>query len=86
MRSILNSIQSLYTKGATELTRDNLIKTFDCSDLFNIITTNTDPIENYKLVVAEYSNKVEPRKVPLPNMAGDAWRSLLLKNPKRTIS
>lgn len=59
MRSILNSIQSLYTKGATELTRDNLIKTFDCSDLFNIITTNTDPIENYKLVVAEYSNKVD---------------------------
>lgn len=59
MRSILNSIQSLYIQGAKELSKDNLVKTFDCSDIFNIIINSTDPIENYKLVISEYSNKVD---------------------------
>lgn len=59
MRSILNSIQSLYIQGAKELSKDNLIKTFDCSDLFNIIVSSKDPIENYKLIIADYSNKVD---------------------------
>lgn len=59
MRSILNSIQSLYIQGAKELSKENLIKTFDCSDLFNLIVTNSDPVENYKLIIADYANKVD---------------------------
>lgn len=59
MRSILNSIQSLYIQGAKELSRDNLIKTFDCSDIFNIIINGGDPIDNYKLIISEYSNKID---------------------------
>lgn len=59
MRSILNSIQSLYVKGVHELTIDSLVKTFDCSDLFNQIINITDPVENYKLVMSEYSNNVD---------------------------
>lgn len=59
MRSILNSIQSLYIQGAKELSRENLIKSFDCSDIFNRIVTDSDPIENYKLIISEYSNKVD---------------------------
>lgn len=59
MRSILNSIQSLYIQGARELSKENLIKTFDCSDLFNLIVTSNDPIANYKLIIADYANKVD---------------------------
>lgn len=59
MRSIINSIQSLYLQGATELNKDALIKTFECSDLFEQIMTQIDPIENYKLVMSNYANRVE---------------------------
>jgi DNA polymerase III delta prime subunit len=59
MRSIINSIQSLYLQGAKELNKDALVKTFECSDLFNLIMTQMDPIENYKLIISEYANKVD---------------------------
>lgn len=65
MRSILNSIQSLYIQGAKELSRDNLIKTFDCSDLFNLIINGGDPVENYKLIVSDYINKVDETMLSL---------------------
>ena len=55
MRSILNSIQTLYVQEAKELNRENLIKTFDCSDLFTLIVTGNDPVENYKFMVENYS-------------------------------
>jgi DNA polymerase III delta prime subunit len=56
MRSILNTLQKLYNQGATELDRETLIKTFDCSDLFNLIISGTDPVENYKFIMANYSS------------------------------
>lgn len=56
MRSILNSIQSLYLQNATALDRNSIIKTFDCSDLFEKIVTGDDPVENYKFVMANYSS------------------------------
>lgn len=59
MRSTLNAIQSLYITGATELSRENLVKTFDCGELFDLIINNSDPIENYKMIVAQYSNRVD---------------------------
>lgn len=59
MRSTLNAIQSLYITGATELSRENLVKTFDCGELFDLIINNGDPIENYKMIVAQYSNRVD---------------------------
>lgn len=59
MRSTLNAIQSLYITGATELSRENLVKTFDCGELFDLIIANSDPVENYKMIVAQYSNRVD---------------------------
>ena len=56
MRSILNTIQSLYLQGARELDRESLIKTFDCSDLFEKIMTCNDPVENYKFIMENYSS------------------------------
>lgn len=56
MRSILNTIQTLYIQQATTLDRNSLIKTFDCNDLFNIILTeNSNPVENYKFIMENYS-------------------------------
>ena len=59
MRSIINAIQSLYLQGAKELNKDALVKSFECSDLFEQIISQMNPIENYKMVVSNYANKVE---------------------------
>lgn len=56
MRSILNSIQTLYVQDATELNKDNLVKVFDCSDLFELIVNGNSPIENYKYIASNFSN------------------------------
>ena len=55
MRTILNSCQSMYIQGIKKLDKEALIKTFDCSDLFNLIVMGNDPIENYKFIIANYS-------------------------------
>lgn len=56
MRTILNSIQSLYTQGVSELDKNALIKSFDCSALLNLIVTGNDPIENYTFIMQNYSS------------------------------
>lgn len=56
MRTILNAVQSLYTQDIHVLNRDAIVKTFDCSDLFNVIITGSDPVENYKFVMANYAS------------------------------
>lgn len=56
MRSLLNSIQSLHLQCATCLDRNSIIKTFDCSDLFEKIVSGNDPVDNYKFVMANYSS------------------------------
>lgn len=56
MRSILNSIQKLYTQDATELDKNSLITTFDCSDLFDLIVNGNNPEENYKFIMTNYSS------------------------------
>ena len=56
MRSILNTLQTLYNQGAKELDRESLIKTFDCSDLFELIITGNDSVENYKFIMTNYSS------------------------------
>lgn len=59
MRSILTKIQQLYNRGCKELTPDMLSSTYDCSELFNLIITNPDPLANYKKLISDYNNKAE---------------------------
>lgn len=59
MRSLIKKIQQLYTRGAKELTADALGASFDCSDLFNIILQSPNPWDNYKKLVADWSNKAD---------------------------
>lgn len=56
MRTLLNNTQALYTQGVTVLDKDSIVKTFECSELMQMIVTGTDPVENYKLVMANYSS------------------------------
>jgi len=56
MRTILNNLQSMYIQEIKVLDKNALVKTFDCSDLFNIIINGNDPIENYKFVMENYSS------------------------------
>lgn len=65
MRSILNTLQSLYLQGASELDRDSLIKTFDCSDLFEKIVTGNDPVDNYKFIMENYSSSPDEAMLAL---------------------
>lgn len=55
MRTILNELQSLYRQHATELSKEFLVKTFDASDLFEVIVNGTDPVENYKFIMGTYA-------------------------------
>lgn len=59
LRTLVKKVQQLYTRGVTELTADTLGESFNASGLFNIILTGTDPVENYKQMVADWSNKPE---------------------------
>ncbi len=59
MRSILNSVQTLYVQEAKELNKDNLVKVFECSDLFELIVNGNSPIENYKYIASNFSNNAD---------------------------
>jgi len=75
MRSILNSIQSLYIQDATELNRESLTKTFDYSGLFNLIISGNDPVENYKFVVSNYASTADDVMLGLSRSFVDFVRS-----------
>jgi len=59
MRSILNSVQTLYNQEAASLDKDSLVRTFDAGDLFQLIMQGGDPIENYKFITSNYATNQE---------------------------
>jgi len=60
MRSLMNKIQSFYLQGVKELNAKNFNINFDFVDLFQLCLKGTDkPYENYKLIVSEYSSKID---------------------------
>lgn len=71
MRSIITKIQQLYNRGCKELTADMLSSTYDCSDLFNLIVSKPDPLNNYKKLIAEYNNKAEEAVLSIGKMFPD---------------
>lgn len=75
MRSILNSIQSLYLQGVTALDRNAIIKTFDCSDLFEKIVLGDDAVENYKFVMTNYSSSPDEAMLALSQSFVDFIRT-----------
>lgn len=59
MRTLLNKVQSLFNRGERVLSRESLNGNFDFESLFKISITSSNPWDNYKVVVGEWSNKVD---------------------------
>ena len=57
MRAIITKVQQLYNRGCKSLTKDMLANTYDCSEIFKLIVNKPDPVNNYKQLVANWSNK-----------------------------
>lgn len=60
MRSIVSKIQSFHDKGIKEIGVDDIkILNYSFSDVFKLIMTSTESIENYKLLMGQYASKVD---------------------------
>lgn len=68
MRALMNKAQSFYLQGIKELNPKNFNVNFDFADLFRIcMGINTKPWDNYKLVVSEYSSRIDEAMAALGN-------------------
>lgn len=60
MRSLMNKIQSFFLQGVKELNAKNFNINYDFVDLFQLCLKGSDkPYENYKLIIGEYSSKID---------------------------
>ena len=60
MRSVLNTIQRWNVDGVTDLTEKKINEiVWNNEEIFNLIFTSKDPVENYKLIVGQYSSRVD---------------------------
>jgi len=62
LRAIINKLQSLYLRGAKQL---DLILDFDFEELFKLCLAKPDPVNNYKFISEQYSNKIDESLVSL---------------------
>lgn len=60
LRTTLNKLQGYKAQGTTTVGLED-VKRFNSvyKDIFELIFNNVDPVENYKLLVSEYSNRVD---------------------------
>ncbi len=60
MRSALNTIQRWSIDGVTDLTEQRINEIFwNNEEIFQMIMDSKDPSENYKLIVGQYSSRVD---------------------------
>ena len=68
MRSIVNHLQKYYLEGKTNLTESDIKdSTSEFAELYDMIITKDNPIENYKFVMKNYSNCVDEVVASLGN-------------------
>jgi len=60
LRTTLNKLQGYKAQGTTTVGLED-VKRFNSvyKDVFDLIFNQVDPVENYKLLVSEYSNRVD---------------------------
>jgi DNA polymerase III delta prime subunit len=60
LRSTLNKLQGYKSQGTTNITVED-VKKFNSvyKDVFELIFNEMDPVKNYKLLVSEYSNRID---------------------------
>jgi DNA polymerase III delta prime subunit len=60
MRTVLNKIQGFQLSGVKELTAEKIREqSWDFQDIYKLIFSKQNPIENYKFIVGNYSSKVD---------------------------
>lgn len=60
MRSVLNKIQSFDIQGIKKITRDKVKElNWDFEDLYKLLATKPNPIDNYEFILSNYSSMVE---------------------------
>lgn len=60
MRNILNKLQTWKIRGVKKVTLEDIRQlNYSFSDVFELIVKSPNPHENYKFLVANYSNKVD---------------------------
>lgn len=59
LRKILDKLQTLHISGATTLSQDALVSTYDYGNLYDMCLSAPNPIDTYKLIQSEYGNSVE---------------------------
>ena len=60
LRNTLNKLQGFKTQGTTNITIND-VKRFNSvfKDVFELVFNETDPVKNYKLLVSNYTNRVD---------------------------
>lgn len=59
-RSIVNKLQTLIIQGVEEITVDEVAShSSEYNGIFDIVLGGKDPVNNYKVLVGEYGNKVD---------------------------
>jgi len=60
LRTTLNKLQGYKSQGTLSISIDD-VKRFNSvyKDVFDLIFNETDPVKNYKLLVSEYSNRID---------------------------
>jgi len=60
LRSMLNQLQGYQSQGKTQITIDDVQKSASVhKGVFELVLNETDPINNYKYMLSNYSNKVD---------------------------
>lgn len=59
MRTILNTLQAVVESGTKTFTKGAVAASFDATELFELLVSIPDPVENYKFVMTNYSTTVD---------------------------
>ena len=90
MRSMISKLQTFYDKGIKNISIDDIkILNYSFVDVFELIFNNTNPIENYKVIVSQYADKVDDvlysLGIDLPNYIKDNYPNMVNKIPQIII-
>jgi len=60
LRSMVNKIQLFKTQGINNITIDNIKQSsYSFIELFKLCISQPDPVNNYKIIMSNYSNKID---------------------------
>lgn len=80
MRSMLNALQGYHDEGITHITLETVKKFHSVyKDVYELVATGTDPVENYKYLVSNYSSKVDDI---LSTLGNDFIEYIQMEQPK----